>query len=111
MNKNLLDLIESNILSIGEEISKLFDCIDDKFENGTYDEIEDNTFNLNKIIEKISTTREEMHKQVDEIYSHKEYIFNNEEYNDYIEREKEINIVLNKEIIEDNLRHGGNINK
>jgi len=111
MNKNLLDIIESNILSIGEEISKLFDCIDDKFENGTYDENEDNTFILNKIIEKISSTREEMHKQVDEIYSHKEYIFNNEEYNDYIEREKEINIVLNKEIIEDNHRHGGNINK
>ena len=111
MNKNLLDLIESNILSIGEEITKLFDCIDDKFENGTYDENEDNTFNLNKIIEKISTTREEMHKQVDEIYSHKEYIFNNEEYNDFIENEKEINIVLNKEMIEDNHKYGGNSNK
>ena len=111
MNKNSLDIIESNILSIGEEIAKLFHCIDNTFENGTYNESEDNTFNLKEIIDKISTTREEMHKQVDEIYSHKEYIFNNEEYNDYIEREKEINIVLNKEIIEDTHRYGGNTNK
>jgi hypothetical protein len=66
---------------------------------------------LNKIIEKISTTREEMHKQVEEVYSHKEYAFNNEEYNDFIESEKEINIVLNKEINEDNNKYGGNTNK
>ena len=111
MNKNSLDIIESNILSIGEEIAKLFHCIDNTFENGTYNESEDNTFNLKEIIEKISTTREEMHKQVEEVYSHKEYAFNNEEYNDFIESEKEINIVLNKEINEDNNKYGGNANK
>ena len=110
MNKKSLDIIESNILSIGEEITKLFHCIDNTFENGTYNENEDNTFNLKEIIEKISTTREEMHKQVEEVYSHKEYAFNNEEYNDFIESEKEINIVLNKEINEDNNKYG-NTNK
>ena len=52
-----------------------------------------------------------MHKQVEEVYSHKEYAFNNEEYNDFIESEKEINIVLNKEINEDNNKYGGNTNK
>ena len=105
MNKNLLD-IETDILSIGEEISKLFTFIDDTFENGKFDENEDN--NLNKILEKITKTREEMHKQVDEIYSHKDYPFNNAEYNDFIEREKEINIVFKKEIIDENNKHGGN---
>lgn len=82
--------IEMDVLGLGDQLSTLFDHIHGSLNGKIYSETNDKVFNLEDILNQITQTRENMHKQVEEIYTDKNYPLMNRIENDLIEKEHEI---------------------
>lgn len=88
-----LHSLEENVLKIGKEIGNLFNTIEKTLENNDIDN-NTNNFEFENILNLITTTKESLHKKVDELYSKKSYFYMNQLDNDIQEKElqkKQIN--------------------
>ena len=96
MNNSLdkLRTIEIDILSIGDKIADLFDKIQDIYGGKSYDDTNDNTLNLEDVLKSISTTRENLHKEVEELYNVKNYPYKNKVSNEINEKDKQAKQIL-----------------
>lgn len=96
MNNSLdkLRTIEIDILSIGDKIADLFDKIQDIYVGKSYDDINDNTLNLEEVLKSISTTRENLHKEVEELYNVNNYPYKNMVSNEINEKDKQAKQIL-----------------
>ena len=96
MNNSLdkLRTIEIDILSIGDKIAHLFDKIQDIYGGKSYDDTNDNTLNLEDVLKSISTTRENLHKEVEELYNVKNYPYKNKVSNEINEKDKQAKQIL-----------------
>ena len=96
MNNSLdkLRTIEIDILSIGDKIADLFDKIQDIYGGKNYDDTNDNTLNLEDVLKSISTTRENLHKEVEELYNVKNYPYKNKVSNEINEKDKQAKQIL-----------------
>ena len=94
MNNSLdkLRTIEIDILSIGDKIADLFDKIQDIYGGKSYDDTNDNTLNLEDVLKSISTTRENLHKEVEELYNVNNY--KNKVSNEINEKDKQAKQIL-----------------
>ena len=92
MNQRLEHLrnVEKDILKLGESIGELFTQIENTYNGDNYDEQTNATFNLDDILNKITQTKETMHKEVDKLYDMKSYPNLYKESNDNAERKKEL---------------------
>ena len=92
MNQRLEDLrnVEKDVLMLGELIGELFTQIENTYNGANYDEQKNATFNLDDILNKITQTKETIHKEVDRSYDLKSYPNLYKENNDYYERKKEL---------------------
>ena len=96
MNNSLdkLRTIEIDILSIGDKIADLFDKIQDIYGGKSYDDTNDNTLNLEDVLKSISTTRENLHKEVEELYNVNNYLYKNKVSNEINEKDKQAKQIL-----------------
>ena len=96
MNNSLdkLRTIEIDILSIGDKIADLFDKIQDIYVGKSYDDTNDNTLNLEEVLKSISTTRENLHKEVEELYNVNNYPYKNKVSNEINEKDKQAKQIL-----------------
>ena len=96
MNNSLdkLRTIEIDILSIGDKIADLFDKIQDIYGGNNYDDTNDNTLNLEDVLKSISTTRENLHKEVEELYNVNNYPYKNKVSNEINEKDKQAKQIL-----------------
>ena len=96
MNNSLdkLRTIEIDILSIGDKIADLFDKIQDIYVGKSYDDTNDNTLNLEDVLKSISTTRENLHKEVEELYNVNNYPYKNKVSNEINEKDKQAKQIL-----------------
>ena len=96
MNNSLdkLRTIEIDILSIGDKIADLFDKIQDIYGGKNYDDTNDNTLNLEDVLKSISTTRENLHKEVEELYNVNNYPYKNKVSNEINEKDKQAKQIL-----------------
>lgn len=96
MNNSLdkLRTIEIDILSIGDKIADLFDKIQDIYGGKSYDDTNDNTLNLEDVLKSISTTRENLHKEVEELYNVNNYPYKNKVSNEINEKDKQEKQIL-----------------
>ena len=96
MNNSLdkLRTIEIDILSIGDKIADLFDKIQDIYGGKSYDDTNDNTLNLEDVLKSISTTRENLHKEVEELYNVNNYRYKNKVSNEINEKDKQAKQIL-----------------
>ena len=96
MNNSLdkLRTIEIDILSIGDKIADLFDKIQDIYGGKSYDDTNDNTLNLEDVLKSISTTRENLHKEVEELYNVNNYPYKNKVSNEINEKDKQAKQIL-----------------
>ena len=96
MNNSLdkLRTIEIDILSIGDKIADLFDKIQDIYAGKSYDDTNDNTLNLEDVLKSISTTRENLHKEVEELYNVNNYPYKNKVSNEINEKDKQAKQIL-----------------
>lgn len=96
MNNSLdkLRTIEIDILSIGDKIADLFDKIQDIYVGKSYDDTNDNTLNLEEVLKSISTTRENLHKEVEELYNVNNYPYKNMVSNEINEKDKQAKQIL-----------------
>ena len=96
MNNSLdkLRTIEIDILSIGDKIADLFDKIQDIYGGKSYDDTNDNTLNLEDVLKSISTTRENLHKEVEELYNVNNYPYKNMVSNEINEKDKQAKQIL-----------------
>lgn len=82
--------IEMDVLGLGDKLATLFDQIHETLTGKIHNEANNKTFNLEDILNQITQTRENMHKQVEEIYTDKNYPLMNKIENDLIEKEHEV---------------------
>ena len=96
MNNSLdkLRTIEIDILSIGDKIADLFDKIQEIYGGKSYDDTNDNTLNLEDVLKSISTTRENLHKEVEELYNVNNYPYKNKVSNEINEKDKQAKQIL-----------------
>ena len=96
MNNSLdkLRTIEIDILSIGDKIADIFDKIQDIYVGKSYDDTNDNTLNLEEVLKSISTTRENLHKEVEELYNVNNYPYKNMVSNEINEKDKQAKQIL-----------------
>ena len=96
MNNSLdkLRTIEIDILSIGDKIADLFDKIQDIYVGKSYDDTNDNTLTLEEVLKSISTTRENLHKEVEELYNVNNYPYKNKVSNEINEKDKQAKQIL-----------------
>ena len=88
-----LHVLEDNVLKIGKEIGNLFNAIEKSLETNDIDN-NSNNFEFENVLNLITTTRENLHKKVDELYSKKSFFYMNQLDNDIQEKElqkKQIN--------------------
>ena len=96
MNNSLdkLRTIEIDILSIGDKIADLFDKIQDIYGGKSYDDTNDDTVNLEDVLKSSSTTRENLHKEVEELYNVNNYPYKNKVSNEINEKDKQAKQIL-----------------
>ena len=80
-----LHKLEKNVLTIGKEIGKIFATIENSIETNDYNA----SFDFEKTLDPITSTKEELHKKVDELYSKRSYFYMNQLDNDIQERENQ----------------------
>lgn len=92
MNNSLDKLrnIEIDILNIGDKISDLFEEIDSIYKGKHFEEPGNETLNFESVLTLITNTRENLHKEVEELYNVNNYPYLNKVSNGLSEREKEI---------------------
>lgn len=81
--------VEKDVLMLGEAIGELFTQIESTYNGGDYDEQKNATFNLDDILNKITKTKETMHKEVDRLYDMRSFPNLYRDNNDYYERKRE----------------------
>ena len=72
----------------------LFDKIQDIYGGKSYDDTNDNTLNLEDVLKSISTTRENLHKEVEELYNVNNYPYKNKVSNETNEKDKQAKQIL-----------------
>ena len=92
MNNSLdkLRTIEIDILGIGDKIADLFDKIQDVYGGKNYEDTNDKTLNLEDVLASITSTRDNLHKEVEELYNVNNYPYMTKLSNDFNEKEKEV---------------------
>jgi hypothetical protein len=91
-----LHTLENNIYTLGDKIYRILEKINSVLNGEDFTETNERNLNLEEIVKFIHTLKEDMHKQVEEVYKDKNFPHMTKSYNDILEQVNALNDIRSK---------------